>query len=166
MSVSFPPFFPSSPPPFLLLPLLPTLFPRFFPPPPPPFPYPVSRGKFGWAEGRREWGKNVGRWKGKKGTGGEGEKWNAVKTLVKPLQPKPTSLFFLVPTTSDGMQKWKLSWNMHALRTRFCTFGADLYAQSVLNSKISASELSPEFIKSVLLVGLAYLSTLLFLSPK
>ena len=31
--------------------------------------------------------------------------------------------------------------------------GADLYAQSVLSNKISASELSREFIKSALLVG-------------
>ncbi len=35
----------------------------------------------------------------------------------------------------------------------FCTFGADLYAQSVLFSKISASELSRKFIKTALLVG-------------
>ncbi len=35
----------------------------------------------------------------------------------------------------------------------FCTFGADLYAQSVIIHKISASELSRRFIKSALLVG-------------
>ncbi len=34
-----------------------------------------------------------------------------------------------------------------------CTFGADLYAQSMLISKLSASELSRKFIKSALLVG-------------
>ena len=34
------------------------------------------------------------------------------------------------PTTSSGTQKWKLSRDMHALRTRFRTFGADLHAQS------------------------------------
>ena len=39
------------------------------------------------------------------------------------------------------------------LNARFCTFGADLHAQSVLVDKISASELSRMFIKSVLLVG-------------
>ena len=35
----------------------------------------------------------------------------------------------------------------------FCTFGADLYAQSVLFNQISASELSQNFLKSALLVG-------------
>ncbi len=42
---------------------------------------------------------------------------------------------------------------MHILHTRFCTFGTDLYAQSVLSNKISASEISQKFIKSALLVG-------------
>ena len=37
--------------------------------------------------------------------------------------------------------------------TCFCMFGADLYAQSVLVNKISASELTRKFIKSALLVG-------------
>ncbi len=51
--------------------------------------------------------------------------------------------------------KWKLSRNVHKLRTRFFfyTFGADLYAQSVLIDKASASELRRRFIKSALLVG-------------
>ncbi len=40
--------------------------------------------------------------------------------------------------------KWKLSWSMYTLRTHFCTFRTDLYAQSVLSNKISASELSRE----------------------
>ena len=40
---------------------------------------------------------------------------------------------------------------MHA---RFCPFGADLFAQSVLVDKISVSELSRKFTKSALLVGL------------
>ncbi len=35
----------------------------------------------------------------------------------------------------------------------FCTFGTDLYAQSVLINKISASELSRKFIESALLAG-------------
>ncbi len=43
--------------------------------------------------------------------------------------------------------------NMHIACTFFCTFGADLYAQSVLIDKISASELSQKFIESALLVG-------------
>ncbi len=29
--------------------------------------------------------------------------------------------------------KWKLSWDVYTFHTRFCTFGADLYAQSVLH---------------------------------
>ncbi len=36
----------------------------------------------------------------------------------------------------------------------FCMFGANSYAQSVLNDKISALELSRKFIKAALLVGL------------
>ncbi len=43
---------------------------------------------------------------------------------------------------------------MHTLHTCFCTFDADLYAQSVLSNKISLSEFSRKFIKSALLVGL------------
>ncbi len=43
----------------------------------------------------------------------------------------------------------------YASHTHFCTFGTDLYAQSVLIDKISASEFSRKFItKSALLVGL------------
>ena len=42
---------------------------------------------------------------------------------------------------------------MHIAHTSFCTFGANLYAQSVLINKIFASELSRKFIKSALLVG-------------
>ncbi len=42
---------------------------------------------------------------------------------------------------------------MYTLHTPFCKFGTDLYAQSVLISKISASELSRKFIGTALLVG-------------
>ncbi len=49
--------------------------------------------------------------------------------------------------------KWKLSRNIYTLHTRFGTFGADLYAQSVPINKISASERSRKLIKSALLVG-------------
>ena len=49
--------------------------------------------------------------------------------------------------------KWKLSWNVYTLHTSFCTFGADLYAQSVLISKKFSLELSRKFIKSALLIG-------------
>ncbi len=45
---------------------------------------------------------------------------------------------------------------MYTLRTRFfARFGADLYAQSVIINRISASELSWKFIESALLVGQA-----------
>ena len=37
----------------------------------------------------------------------------------------------------------------------FCTFDTDLYAQSALSNKISASGVSRKFIKSALLVGLS-----------
>ncbi len=63
------------------------------------------------------------------------------------------AFFLAYPTTNGGVQKWKLSWNMYKLHTRFCTLGADLHAQSVLIDKISASQLSRKFIKSALLVG-------------
>ncbi len=57
------------------------------------------------------------------------------------------------PNHQQWYAKWKLSWNMYTLHTRFCTFGTDLYAQSVIINNISAAELSQNFIKSVLLVG-------------
>ncbi len=53
--------------------------------------------------------------------------------------------------------RWKLSRSTHTLHTHFCTFGADLCAQSVLSNKISASELRRKFIKSALLVGMPIL---------
>ena len=43
--------------------------------------------------------------------------------------------------------------HVHVAHTFFARFGADLYAQSVLISKISAPELSQKFIKSALSVG-------------
>ena len=39
------------------------------------------------------------------------------------------------PTSNGGKQNWKLSWNMYTMHTRFCTFGADLYAQSMIIKK-------------------------------
>ena len=42
---------------------------------------------------------------------------------------------------------------IHNAYTFFCTFGADLYAQSVFINKISALELSWKFIKGALMVG-------------
>ncbi len=49
----------------------------------------------------------------------------------------------------------------HIACTRFCLFGVDLYAQSLLSKKISASEFSRKFIKSALLAGktLAHMHT-------
>ena len=64
-----------------------------------------------------------------------------------------TRACLIYPTTNSGMQNGSLvgilcTHSMHV----FCTFGANLYAQSVLN-KISALELSRKFIKSAWLVG-------------
>ena len=53
-----------------------------------------------------------------------------------------------IPTSNSGVQKWELGRNVYMLHSRFCTFGADLCAQSELSSKISASELSWTFVKS------------------
>ncbi len=68
-----------------------------------------------------------------------------------------------LPTAKGGHAKWKLSWNMYS-STRcthvFCTFGANLYVQSVLINKVSASELSPKFFsRSALSVGLSLTHT-------
>ncbi len=57
------------------------------------------------------------------------------------------------PNYQQWHAKWKLSWNMDTLRTRFCTFGSHLYAQPVLINKIFAPEISRNFIKSALSVG-------------
>ena len=48
---------------------------------------------------------------------------------------------------------------MSKFHTCFCTFGANLRAQSVFINKISASELSRKLIKSALLVGWQLLTT-------
>ncbi len=58
-----------------------------------------------------------------------------------------------VPNHQWWHAEWKLSWSIYTLHARFGTFGADVYAQSVLIDKISASELTRKFIKSALLVG-------------
>ena len=66
-------------------------------------------------------------------------------------------------TIEPNHQRWyakcKLSWNICTLHTRFRTFGADLYAQSVITNKIPVLKLSREFIKSALLVGYLIVST-------
>ncbi len=51
------------------------------------------------------------------------------------------------PTTNGGMQ------NGSSVGICVCMFGADLYAQSELINKISASELSWKIIKGALLAG-------------
>ncbi len=67
-------------------------------------------------------------------------------------------LFYHSPSSSQPpMVECKMeaqSEYVHIPCTYFRTFGADLYAQSVIINKISASELSQKFIKSALLVGL------------
>ncbi len=55
------------------------------------------------------------------------------------------------PTTKQWHAKMEAQ--SEFVRTRYRTFGADLYAQSVLINKISGSELSRKFTKSALLVG-------------
>ncbi len=70
------------------------------------------------------------------------------------------------PTTKGGMQNGKVSRNVYTMHARFCTFGADAHAQSMLISKVSASELSRKFIKSALLVGVAVWVVLLLTQPR
>ncbi len=55
------------------------------------------------------------------------------------------------PTNNSGVQKWKFSWNMYTLHT--CFFVRLEPTRRCLLTKISASELSLELIKSALLVG-------------
>ena len=58
------------------------------------------------------------------------------------------------PTSNTGMQNGSSVGicGTHCMHV-FCTFGTDLHAQSMFINKISASELSRNFIKSALLVG-------------
>ena len=63
------------------------------------------------------------------------------------------------PTTNGGMPNGssveiRMYVRTHCIHVS-CTFGTNLYAQSMLINKISASELSQKFIKSALLVGQA-----------
>ncbi len=64
-----------------------------------------------------------------------------------------SNLLHALPNHQRWCAEWKLSRNMHTLHTRFCTFGADLHAQSVIINKVSALELGQKFTKSALLVG-------------
>ncbi len=59
------------------------------------------------------------------------------------------------PTTNGGYAKMEgqLEYIYLQIAYTFCTFGADLYPQSVLINKISESDFSRRFIKSALLVG-------------
>ncbi len=70
-----------------------------------------------------------------------------------------------VPNHQRWYAKRKPGWNVYKSHTRFCTFGTNLHAQSVLTDKISASELR----RSAWLVGYARSSTtfqkLCFLIP-
>ncbi len=59
----------------------------------------------------------------------------------------------MLPNHQRWYAKWKFISNIYRMHTHLCMFGVDLYAQSVLSNKISASELSRKFIKSALLVG-------------
>ena len=80
-------------------------------------------------------------------TGAGSADWSSTATAVS---QSSTAIF--LPNHQRSCAKWKLSWNiLHT--THFCTLGANLHAQSVLISKISASELRKRLIKSALLVG-------------
>ncbi len=64
------------------------------------------------------------------------------------------AFFSFCPTTNNGTQNGSsVGIYTHCVFARLCTFGVDLYAQSVLINKFSASKLSWKFIKSALLVG-------------
>ena len=52
-------------------------------------------------------------------------------------------------TTNGGTQNGSSVGICYMLHTRFCTFGADLRAQTVPINKISTSELSRKFVKRV-----------------
>ncbi len=74
---------------------------------------------------------------------------------ISPKKTAATHVLFLAPKYyHGGMQNGtSVGINNACCIYVFCTFGADLYAQSVLINKISASELSRKFMKSALLVG-------------
>ncbi len=75
------------------------------------------------------------------------------KKCHRPCYPNEMRLY---PTTNGGMQNGSsigIYTVQYTLHTHFCTFGTDLYAQSMLINRISASELSQKFIQSALLVG-------------
>ncbi len=76
----------------------------------------------------------------------------AIKNAFSDVMGK-LGLHVAYPTTNGGMQNRGSVGACYTLRTRFRTFCVDLYAQSVLVDKISASELSRKFIKSAVLVG-------------
>ena len=57
------------------------------------------------------------------------------------------------PPTVVCKMEVQLEYVPYTLHTRFCTFGTDLHAQSMLINEIYVSELSRKFIKSALLVG-------------
>ncbi len=70
------------------------------------------------------------------------------------------------PNHQRWYAKWKFSQSMYTLHSRFRTFGTDLYAQSVLSNKKSASELGQKFIKSALLMGFALFKMATFVSRR
>ncbi len=82
-------------------------------------------------------------WSWKPGPGRPGWPWRSTSSSRR----SESDLFFFKfqaqsqPPTVVCKMEAQLEY-VYALNTRFCTFGADLYAQSVLINKISASELS------------------------
>ncbi len=62
-----------------------------------------------------------------------------------------------LPNHQRWHAKWKLSWNMCAMRTRFCTFGSDFVMLSLwLLTKFLRRRSVGSLFKSALLVGQAY----------
>ncbi len=137
---------------FLFLPLsslflpsfLPSLLPSLFPLPPRKCSGFLCQGRCQSTQGREREERGVC-------TIGYRRRWSP---FPFPLQAQMESKS-ISPTTNCGMQKkWKLRRNTYTLHARFRTVGADFVMLSrCLLAKISASELSPKFIKSALLVG-------------
>ncbi len=67
--------------------------------------------------------------------------WDKKFRTWKPLKP--------CPNHQRWHAKWKLSRNMYTLQTSFCTFGANLHAQSVIIDKISGGGAQSEVLLRV-----------------
>ena len=77
---------------------------------------------------------------------------NVVSGMGKKIKHQFVVVVHTQPPTVVNKMEAQLEYMPYTLQN---TFGADLYAKSVLINKISASELSRKFTKSALLVGYA-----------